>query len=210
MKIHFSIDDVIKCLLYLTQNNCKSIFESYVFDFAKKIWNEFGIYTTCNCMFECDWGNLAEVSSRYREQFQENSEWLRFSFHCLNADSNYGKQSKKAFIEDYRKTVAELERIVGCQACDNTIIRLHLFAGNDQIVDYLSQQGTRVLLTADDMRNNYDLTPEDELILQRQGVVKKDNLVYLKTDYRVESNLIMPKIDEKFVFLPMNVFWETN
>ena len=48
--IHFSIDDVINCFLWLNKNDAASIFESEILNFARRIHREFDIGTTLNCM----------------------------------------------------------------------------------------------------------------------------------------------------------------
>ena len=40
IKVHFSIDDVIDSLVWLTNKDSSSIFESYTFSFAKFIYEK--------------------------------------------------------------------------------------------------------------------------------------------------------------------------
>lgn len=186
MKIHFSIDDVIGCLLYLTRHDCGSIFESYVFDFARSLWEDFGIQTTCNCMYTDGVHDLREVSAKLKSQFRENSEWLKFSFHCFGPDSDYEKADRETFARDYQRVMGELKRIAGEEACAGDIVRLHFFAGSAETVGYLREQGIRILLTADDGRRSYDLEREEEERLRRDGIVSKNGMTYIRTDCRAE------------------------
>lgn len=124
MEIHFSIDDVIGCFLWITKNNCASIFESRIFAFARVLHERFGVKTTCNCMFSNGMSNLRMVSDKWKQQFQENKDWLKISFHCYDYDSNYKYADAPKVRREYIQVLSELERITGGGDTISTDIRL--------------------------------------------------------------------------------------
>lgn len=186
--IHFSIDDVINCFLWLNRNNANSIFESEILNFTRRIHREFDIGTTLNCMYlNSEEKYLSEVSSKWKEEFEDNSEWLKLAFHCYGPESDYSKTLDKSFADDYKKTVREMCRIAG-NAVDNSIVRLHYFHGSSSVVDYLYQSETKCLLAADDSRVSYDLTSDECKILEKyQEYDSPNRMKYVSTDFRVEK-----------------------
>lgn len=201
MKIHFSIDDVIGCFLWLTRNDCDSIFESYVFKCAKDLYEMYGIHTTCNCMYSDGINNLSEVSGRFKTQFQENNEWLKFSFHCYGPDSNYKHANEKVVAEDFQKVIGELERITGGGKSISNIVRLHFFQGSAEVVEYLREQGIEILLTADDERGSYDLCLQEEKELSERGLFRRNEMTYIRTDFRVEREQSIQRYDKETLVL---------
>lgn len=204
MKIHFSIDDVIGCFLWLTKNNCSTIFDSRIFSFAKNLYDSYGIHTVCNCMYSNGASSLQEVSSNYAEEFQKNAHWLKFSFHCFDHNSNYTNTKKEEFIHEYKLVISELTRITGGGAALSTDIRLHCFTGNLEIMTYLAESGIKQVFTADDNRISYDLSVSEELQAKKDIYVSPlNNLVYTSTDIRLEK-------DESIEYLLSHINYSKN
>lgn len=189
MKIHFSIDDVIGCFLWLTKNKCSTIFESRIFSFAKNLYDNYGIHTVCNCMYSNGVSSLQEVSSDYVEEFQQNAHWLKFSFHCFNHSSNYTNTKKEDFVYEYNLVMSELTRITGGAATLSTDVRLHCFTGNSEIMNYLAESGIKQIFTADDNRISYDLSIAEEIHAKQDMYISPlNNLTYIATDIRLEKD----------------------
>ena len=186
--IHFSVDDVINSLLWLERVQAKSCFESDVLRYLRSIYEKFRIGVTLNCMYSNERGHtLSEVSSRWKDEFENNREWLRFSFHCYDPKSDYSEIPSEFFKLEYNKTVHELCRIVGT-AVDNSIIRLHFFYGNSHVVDYLFNNQTKCLLSSDDERISYDLTSNEKQQLDINGeYISRKGMKYVRTNFRVEK-----------------------
>ncbi len=184
--VHFSIDDIIGCFLWLTRNKCGSIFDSYVFGFSKELYEKYGIHTTCNCMYTDGHFTLKDVSDRWLSEFRQHSSWLKFAFHCYGPDSDYRESSYDQMEREYRLVAEELMRITGGEI--SSIVRTHLFSGSRDAVEALADNGVKVLLTADDDRGSYDLYPKDELKARADFCETKDKkLIYINTNMRLES-----------------------
>lgn len=188
MKIHFSIDDVIGCFLWLSKNNAVSIFESRIFAFVKQLYDKFGIMTTCNCMFSDGASTLKGVPDKWKEQFQDNADWLKFSFHCYDYESNYKLADKETIRNDYNVVMSELIRITGGGSAISDEARLHFFAGSTEAMKALGEMGVHIVFAADDERGSYDLKKDEEEQARHEGFKSlANNLLYEATDIRLEN-----------------------
>ena len=135
--VHFSVDDVINCFLWLKKSKSKSLFDSKILNFCRYVHEIYGIGTTLNCMyFNEKRESLFEVPSYWKNEFESNKNWLKLSFHCYAPHSNYMDASGFTFKNEYVATVKELERFAG-KCVNNSILRLHYFQGNSLVVDEL-------------------------------------------------------------------------
>ncbi len=152
-----SFDDTILLFKDIYENNYKSIFQNQTLNWFQESHKKYGVVISCYVYYENDDFNLSRFPSKYKKQFEENSDWLRFGFHTLNSKTDYRKGEIK---NDYIKTVNQLERIVGDKSIDN-VIRLQMFQGSKnnikELVQY-SNQPIKGLLTADDNRQSYYLS----------------------------------------------------
>lgn len=188
--ILFSIDDVIKSLLWLEKSKSDSIFESYTFEFCKWLYDKYGIATTCNCLYSDGINNLSVISKRFRKEFEENSDWLKFSFHGWDFEKSYEQSNYQDAFNDISVVHSELKRICGKKSLTN-VVRTHFFSGSDEAVEAWIDAGIIQILTADDNRNgkgiNYNLNDRDISNLATQHAIFKSGICFRKTDIRVEN-----------------------
>jgi hypothetical protein len=186
VKIHFSVDDVIKSLLWLQNHNAKSIFQSYTYSFAKWLYEKYGLSTTCNCLFTDGFGNLKEVSEEWKSEFEDSSPWLKFAFHGLDFEKNYYDCSYEEAAYDCSLVQQELRRICGGGVL-SPWTRMHFFSGSTEAVKAWKNEGIVGLFTADDLRGSYDLESDEELSLTGQYTRDIDKMCFMKTDIRLEK-----------------------
>lgn len=186
-KIHFSVDDVINSLLWLSNNNAKSIFDSYTFSFAKELYDKYGLITTCNCLYSNGTGSLADVTDKYASQFYNCSSFIRFSFHGLDFVKNYSNATSEEAKEDYLAVKKNIDRITGGNSWSE-IMRVHYFQGNHRcVLEWNALCDNLVLLTSDDFRKNYDLTNEQLKKVEDYYLKLDEGPYYVKTDFRLEA-----------------------
>lgn len=193
-----SFDDTILLFKDIYENNYKSIFQNQTLNWFQESHKKYGVVISCYVYYENDDFNLSRFQSKYKKQFEENSDWLRFGFHTLNSKTDYRKGEIK---NDYIKTVNQLERIVGDKSIDN-VIRLQMFQGSKnnikELVQY-SNQPIKGLLTADDNRQSYYLSKNNNSFIYFHDELYDSsmNLFFFSTDFRTEYvNNINKKLKE--------------
>jgi hypothetical protein len=87
-KYRLSLDDNIWFLKDITSNSgrYKSIFENPYMGFLKEVHDQFGTKIHLNLYYQTDGFSLSQMTAKYRNEWRENSEWLRLSFHALQND----------------------------------------------------------------------------------------------------------------------------
>ena len=171
----------------IKENNYDSIFQNTTLNWYKELHDKYGVVISCYCYYENKNFNLSQFPDKYKDEFENNSDWLRFGFHTINGETDYQTGD---IVGDYVKTVQELERIVGEDSIDN-VIRLQRFQGSYEEIKKLTQLSDQPivgLLTADDNRKNYYLNSVDNsFIYNHDEIYDTDTkLFFFSTDFRTE------------------------
>jgi len=185
---NLSFDDTILIFEDISSKNYDSIFENATLAWYKDLHSKYGVTVSCFVYYEDGDFNLSDVTERYRDEFEKNSNWLRFGFHTVDKDTNY--QTRNNLVSDYEKTVQQLKRIVGSNAIDN-VIRLQNFQGTYAEISQLAKledEPIKGLLTADDMRQSYYLSSKaNSYIYAHDELYDEDTgLYFFSTDFRTE------------------------
>lgn len=171
----------------ISANNYHSVFENATLNWYKELHEKYGVVVSCYVYYEDGDFNLSTFPSKYKKEFEENSNWLRFGFHTINAETSYENGD---IVVDYTKTIKQLERIVGKKSIDN-VIRLQMFQGSyDEIrrLSELKDEPIKGLLTADDNRKSYYLSDENSKYIYShdEWYDSKIDLYFFSTDFRTE------------------------
>lgn len=187
--IHLSFDDVIEIFKDINANKDRynSIFENKTLKYFKNLNKKYGVKISCYVFYEDEKFSLENCTDKYVKEFKENSSWLRFGFHSLNGNITY-ESEVNTLVEDYKKTIFQLERIVGSEGIDNCI-RLQSFKGKyDDIISLknLNHQPIYGLFTADDKRKSYYLDEYQNEYIYNHDILILDNIYFISTDLRLE------------------------
>lgn len=187
--LHFSVDDVIVSFKQLTETNPISIFEIPLFGCLKKMHEKYGVVVSCYCFYTCGDFTLSNATRLYKQEFENNSSWLKFSFHGYTGRENYEEQDLKMSQRQFQEVICNLKEIVGPSSLDS-FARIHTFQASYDFVCFLAQNGDyslKGLLSADDSRISYSLSKCDNAQLKLDGWFQSDGLALLKTTQRFDS-----------------------
>ena len=117
--------------------------------------------------------SLADVPDIWRNELEQNSGWLRFSFHAYANDPPFPYDNAAAdnVLADYRAVMVQMHRIAGKAATDATTT-LHYVCATKETCTALRKEGVRGLigmfLPINDRRAlRYYLTSQQASILQQ-------------------------------------------
>lgn len=193
--IHISLDDTISIFkdIYNNESKYKSIFQNNTLKYFKDLHEKYGLVISFYCYYEDNNFNLSMVSQKFEKEFQENSDWLRFGFHALNAETKYETdEDSKRLVEDYNKTIGELIRITGGKESIDNVIRLNYFSGSLECVNSIkdTENGIIGLLCADtEGRISYYFNDEKSLEIYNSDRYYDNELTFFNTDIRLEFYL---------------------
>lgn len=188
---HVSFDDVYVVLKDITENenSYESVFDNKFLGALKKMNDEYGakftlyIYDT----YSENGFDLSEVSSKYKEEFIKNSNWLKFGYHTIEPTTSFDHlTSIDEFEESFIKVNNEIKRFAG-EASVTNVLRLNYFRANSEKIEYLFRQGISGLLCSDDDRISYDLSDVQHKKLKQQEKISYNGMTYYNTDFRFDN-----------------------
>lgn len=130
---HFSIDDFYIAFKDITDNanTYTSIFDNETFAWFKTLHEQTGATVSCYCFYDCTADfTLDDITTKFKSDFQANSDWLKFGFHARTSNGNYANATYDKAKEDYELVVNALFKATGNVNCIDIMPRLHNFAGS--------------------------------------------------------------------------------
>jgi len=117
-KYRLSLDDNIWFLQDIAENshNYKSIFDNPYLGFFKQVHDTYGTKVHINIYYHTDDGfNITQMPAKYKSEWQDNSQWLRLSFHALanKPDKPYINATYDEMKKDCDLVLNEIRRFAG-------------------------------------------------------------------------------------------------
>lgn len=200
----FTVDDNIRCLKELTYGTAySSIFEHAYLGMYKRLHKKYGLKVQLNLFYETEGFDLSNMTDRYLDEWQANSDWLKLSFH-----------SKAAKVKPYE--FSEYDEVYGdCQDVHREIVRfasfsalgktttLHYCLATPEGIQALKDNGIKGLLGLYGQetlpRVSYQNTPQECSMMRRGEIVSRNGVAYAGIDvvlnsYSIEE--IVSQLDE--------------
>lgn len=213
--IHISFDDVYNCISDISSHNYSSVFDNSFLGDLKHFHDTYGAVFTLNCFNTCskqpDY-DISNMPDTYMEEFSENSDWLKFSFHSEDENANYGSSEntslgtamgdcEETIKASYNKFTSAILNATGTANSIDRVARLGFFGGTENNVKALMEceYGITGLLAADDTRISYYLNDTDNnyLLKNYEYYDKNNDIKMFKSQVRLE-NVRDNKINAQF------------
>ena len=121
----FAVDDVIWCFenIWKNQDTYTSIFDDPFLALYRDLHEQYGTPVHMHIYYENDDGsfNLSMFPDKYKEEFQANGNWLKFTFHSLKdkPDSPYKYATYEQVMRDGKLVEKEILRFAGPEVMSN-------------------------------------------------------------------------------------------
>jgi len=129
-KCYFFVDDVIWCLRDIARQKPKSVFDQHFLSYLKKAHDMYGVKVQLNLFYRTDFFygmdefTLADMPDTYKEEWQSNSDWLKFAFHSFQEFPDY--PFVNADYDDVKKVIdlirGEVTRFAGKECFANALL----------------------------------------------------------------------------------------
>ena len=178
----FTVDDNIRFFKEICEGDYGSVFEHPYLNMYKRLHEKFGVKVQLNLFFECEDFCLRDMTDKYREEWENNSDWLKMSFHSWlenvrpYKDSGFGEVFFHCFDVNN-----EIRRFAGEKSLAKTTT-IHYCALTENGIEAIECNGYRGLLglygTEDNPRTSYKSTPDEAERIRCGELVKSGNITY--------------------------------
>ena len=199
----FTVDDNIRFLKELAEEKGKSIFDHPYLAVYRRLHEKHGLKVQLNLFDACEGFTLADTTDAYRDEFAENADWLKMSFH-----------SRIENVHPYRAAPYE-EVYADCDAVQKEILRfaspaalaktttLHFCTATADGVRAMRDTGTKGLLglygTPEHPRTSYQTSQSDGDRIRAGETVTDGEIAYAGIDivlncYSTDENLSLLRL----------------
>ena len=178
----FTVDDNIRFFKEITENGYKSIFEHPYLAMYKRLHERFNLKVQLNLFYKTDEFILSRFSDKYYNEWQENSDWLKLSFH-----SDYEKICPYEFsgydevYEDCKRVNDEILRFASPSALAKTTT-IHYCLATEDGLKALSDNNVTGLLGLFGSSSSYGIGEEDAEKLRKGEIIKLGKISYAAID----------------------------
>jgi hypothetical protein len=150
-RFNFYIDDNIFLFTDLAKERPRRAFDHFYLDGLKKIHDRHGLKVTLNCFYRNDHQDfeLKEMPDTWKQEFIDQSDWLKFSFHSRSEfpDRLYAEASAEEFGRDWDQVQNEIIRFAG-ESSYITPIVIHWANVHPAVAQECIRRGMRCYSTA--------------------------------------------------------------
>ena len=182
----FTVDDSIRFLKEISGNDYRSIFDHPYLDMYRRLHDEFGLKIQLNLFYRMGDFELSQVSERYYNEWKENSDWLKLSFHSdMENIKPYEKSSYDEVYKDCKRTCREIVRFASSDAlAKTTTIHYCLLTDcglrameNNFVLGLLGLFGTEI-----NPRTSYGIGENEATRIRNGETIKISNISFASID----------------------------
>ena len=142
----FTVDDNIRFLKELTQEDYLDIFDHPYLAMYRRLHQKFGVKVQLNLFYEMPEFDLTQMTDRFKAQWEENADWLKLSFHSkLENVCPYEFSDYQEVCEDCSAVNREILRFAGPASLAETTT-IHYCRATAQSLQALKDLEVRGLL----------------------------------------------------------------
>ncbi|MBQ9729058.1 MAG: hypothetical protein IJV85_05620 [Clostridia bacterium] len=187
----FTIDDNIRFLKELTENQPESLFDHPYARVLKELYERFDVKIQLNLFYETEMFTLAQMTERYRDEWAENAHWLKMSFHSrLENVSPYEDSDYEEVYKDCQRVQTEVLRFAGEESLATTTT-IHYCKMTSEGLCALKNCGIKGLLglygTNENPSESYQTSASDGAKLRNGEIVFEDGLALAGIDIVLNS-----------------------
>ena len=182
----FTVDDNIRFLKEINEQRPKSIFEHPYLNMYLRLHKKFNLKVQLNLFFETDGFNLKDMTDAYFDEFKENSNWLKLSFHSrLENVDPYKDSSYDEVLFDCKRVNEQIIRFATKEALAKTTT-IHYCLATKEGIKAIEDCGIKGLLglygTNENPRTSYQIDTLDAEKIRNGYIAKNGKISYAPID----------------------------
>ena len=194
------MDDNIRFLKEITENRYRSIFDHPYLAMYRRLHKEFELKVQLNLFYCMENFDLSQMSDAYCEEWKENSDWLKLSFHSNIENARpYESAGYAEVYEDCNRVNEQIKRFASSKALANTTT-IHYCLLTESGLKAMNDNGVIGLLglfgTNEKPRTSYDIAKGDAERIRAGEILKIDKISFASIDV-ILNNFGTEKIIEQ-------------
>lgn len=182
-KFCFTVDDNIRVFKEINEGQFASIFDHPYLAMYRRLHEKHGLCVQLNLFYR--WGefDLSQMTDRYREEWRQNADWLKLSFHSqLENVRPYEHSGYDEVFADCGDVQREILRFATPENLGKTTT-VHYCEATEEGLRALADQGVKGLLGLySNTRHSYQNSPEDCRRMMDGEMVLDSGMVYAAID----------------------------
>lgn len=200
----FSVDDVIWSLADLTRNPEKypSVFDQPFFALFKRLHEKYGLTVRFNLFRRLDnefglslFGpfTLQDMTDRYREEFRQNADWMRFAYH--DEIEHGGLMPAEEMLPSVDSVYEEVRRFAGEEALEDVLTTIHCVRIDHAAVKPLCERGMRCLMGLKRLENRISYGYSEEFcdVVHEYGFARDAETDMIYGELAIVLNKFLPE-----------------
>ena len=198
----FTVDDNIRFLKEINEREYESIFEHPYLAMYRRLHEKYGLKVQLNLFYEMEGFDLSRMTTRYKDEWKENADWLKMSFHSRRENVKPYENSgyKEVFFDmlDVEDAICDFASWENSARTTTIHYCLLTSEGVEAVTDTLCLGLLGLYGTEENPRTSYQTDEEDAVRIRRGETVEAPFLCYAGIDivlnmYSVEE--ILKRLD---------------
>lgn len=185
---HLSFDDVSLSLVDLYNNKDKyaSIFDNAFFGMLRNFHDKYNCVISCYAYTD----DIKYINDNFKQEFFQNSDWLKFGFHCKSGTEDYSLISSDVAKIHYDTFINNIYSMCGTPSSIDRLPRINYFKGSLENLRVFRDCDCGIIgcLSADDSRNTYYFDEKQLSYLRTHDRLNdyENGLIFFSTDIRLD------------------------
>ena len=178
----YTVDDNIRFLKEIAQNRPKSIFDHPYLAMYRRLHEKFDIKVQLNLFYSMDGFDLTQMPDTYRDEWTENADWLKLSFHSkLENLRPYEYSGYQEVFDDCKAVNEQILRFASEQNLAKTTT-IHYCLTTSDGLQALRDHNIQGLLglygTQENPTTSYGIRDEDAILLRGGALLTRDKITH--------------------------------
>lgn len=183
--LYFSVDDVFKSLIEITDKNIK-LKNHWFFSLFYKLWKKYKIKTGLYLFYQgVINGRMRDLRQVRNIQEELNENWIYFGPHALDKFKPPHRFSVKSQKKHISKIYKEIYRFAG-KNCTTKQLRLHEYSESFELERFFKKYNVASLFVTDKSVGAHRLPNKNKVELLNKGQTFYKKLNFIRTDFRIE------------------------
>lgn len=185
------MDDNIRFLKEITEKGYQSIFEHPYLAMYRRLHEEFDLKIQLNLFYRLDNFDLSMMSDAYYEEWKENADWLKLSFHSELENVNpYALSGYDEVYADCKRVHEQIVRFASPESLATTTT-VHCCLTTKDGLRAMEANGVKGLLglfgTQEKPRTSYGIEESDAARIRNGEILQIGNISYASIDIVLNS-----------------------